>query len=215
MIMGMFLHYQDISKNYTPNNICKEYTTPRSYTKLDGNDLSKPYELMNAKNELEGYFWNYGDVLNLEFNITGEITVESDAVILYVNNETPFNIVAPIIGQRAYNVADLKSWTCVSVEPAVWREDIEFTYPEVTDRSIYISADDYLKNKQFILRLYNFRYEQIYETTHSGTSKLIFPITKDLSNKLVKGIYYCSLTCVSEDTTQSLFGPSDCKLLVK
>lgn len=211
----MFLNYQDIANNYVPNNIINEFDTPRSYTKLNPMEKSKPYELYNAKNELEGYFWNQGDSLNLEFNIDGEITVESDAIILYAFGQTPFSTKGKI-GQRAYNIADLRSWTCVGVSTScVWVQDSEFTYPENGLKSIYLSAEDYLKNKNIVVRLYNFRFEQIHEKTFSGEPKIIFTITKELSETLKKGIYYCSLTCVSDETCQTIFGPEDCKLLVK
>lgn len=212
----MFLNYQNIANNYTPNNIIKEFDKPQSYTKLDPKQSSKPYENYNSKGDLEGYFWYYGDVLNLEFNIDGEITIESDAILFSTQGEAPNSFTPGYIGQRAYNIVDLASWTCVGVSDTYsWQKDSEFTYPEANGRKVYLSASDYLKDKKIVVRLYNFRFEQIYESTFEGNSRVVFPITKELSEKLLRGIYYCSLMCVSENTCQTIFNTSDCKLLVK
>lgn len=72
-MIDMFSNYQNLSENYIPNNLSQQLTKPCSYTKLDTCDLTRPYELYNAKNELEGYYWYYGNNINLEFNIEGDI----------------------------------------------------------------------------------------------------------------------------------------------
>lgn len=215
--MGMFLNYQDIANNYIPNNLISEFNTPKSYTKLDSNLASKPYECYNAKGELEGYFWMYGNTLNLEFNIDGEITVETDAVLYRSAGLCPKENTVGKIGQRIYNIVDIRSWTCKAFEDNsfVWEEDTEFIYPAGTDRSVYVSAEDYLKDKQLIFRIYNFRMEEIHRKNFDGKSKIIIPIDPELSRQLVRGIYYCSLTAVSDRTCETIFGPQDCKLLVK
>ena len=215
--MGMFLNYQDIANNYTPNNLIKEFNKPQSYTKLDPIDASKPYEEYNVKGELEGYYWNYKDTINLEFNIDGEITIEGTALVYKITGQTPTNTTPGSINQRAYNIIDLRSWTCVAVERGnyTWQEDEVFTYILGGDRSVYVSAEQYLKNKTIIITLYNFRFEAIHEQSFNGNSQIIFKIDDELSKKLVKGIYYCSLEVVGPDVHQTIFAPEDCKLLVK
>lgn len=215
--MGMFLHYQDIASNYTPNNLIKAFPTDSRDTKLDPIDASKPYEEYNAKGELEGYFWRYGDTVVLEFNIDGELTVESDAIVVYSANERPTSATVGNIGQRYYNVRDLKSYTCMSRDNKVysWVEDDTFTYPTSSDRSIYISAEDFLKDKSIVISLYNFRYEQIYESTFTGTPRVAFEISRELSDTLVRGVYYCSLKVCNDAYSSVIFEPSDCRLLVK
>lgn len=212
----MFSNYQNIVPNYTPNNIVCPTTVGKSYTKLDPVKASKPYEEYNIKGELIGYSWRYGETLNLEFNIDGEITVECDAVILHVSGQTPYSIYGNI-GQRAYNIADQRSWTCTSQLDGycVWVEDAEFTYDETSSRSIFVLADDYLKDKTIEFLIYNFRMEPIYSHKVHGSSKVIVTIGKELSAKLVKGVYYCSLTVFDDVMKQTIFDNHDCTLLVK
>jgi hypothetical protein len=104
----MFTNYNSIPENYVPNNLVRSFPVGRSYTKLDPIQASKPYEEYDAKGELIGYFWRYGETLNLEFNIDGEITVEDDAIVLTSAGTTPDNATGKIL-QRAYNVIDKKN----------------------------------------------------------------------------------------------------------
>lgn len=213
--MSMFLNYHNISDNYKPNNLICTFPVGKSYTKLDPVQASKPYEEYDLKGNLIGYFWHYGETLNLEFNIDGEITVEDGALILTSKGAVPSPLEGELM-QRAYNTADKKSWTCTDIvdNTFIWTEDAEFTYDE-SGKSVYVTAADYMKDKQVGVTLYNFRMEPIHSETFEGNTKIIFPITTELSKKLVKGIYYCSLTVFNDSVNLPIFSSADCTLLVK
>lgn len=213
--MSMFLNYHNISDNYKPNNLICTFPVGKSYTKLDPVQASKPYEEYDSKGNLIGYFWHYGETLNLEFNIDGEITVEDGALILTSKGSIPSPLDGALM-QRAYNTADKRSWTCTDIvdNTFVWTEDAEFTYDE-SGKSVYVTAADYMKDKQVDVTLYNFRMEPIHSETFDGNTKIIFPITTELSKKLVKGIYYCSLTVFNDSVNLPIFSSADCTLLVK
>lgn len=215
--MRMFSNYQDLAANYTPNNLRYEFPILSHCSKLCSSDKTKPYEEYNVEGELVGYFWNYGDTLNLDFSIDGEVTVEGDAIVLTTYNLSPDVSTKGYVGQRCYNVLDLKSWTCTSVDKDkyTWTLDTEFTYPSESDRSVYISAQDYLVNKDIEVTLYNFRMEPIVIKHFTGNSQVLFDIDAELSRKLVKGIYYCSMRVYDTMMSQIIFSPTDCKLLVK
>jgi hypothetical protein len=57
--------------------------------------------------------------------------------------------------------------------------------------------------------------EEIYRENIEGKTNVIIPITPELSKTLVRGIYYCSLTAVSDRTSETIFDARDCKLLVR
>ena len=61
----------------------------------------------------------------------------------------------------------------------------------------------------------NFRREIIAEQTYQGSTKIIFTIDKDLSQKMVKSNYYCSLTIQSKTLEHTIFSQNDCTLTVK
>lgn len=76
--MGMF----DSFDGY--DNLKDHYVQPCPPPKPPVEDTSKlkpvkpnkPYEKYNAEGELIGYYWYYGDTINLEFTIEGEVTYE-------------------------------------------------------------------------------------------------------------------------------------------
>ena len=214
--MGMFLNYQNIENSY-PNNLRKSFPVATADSKLCPVEASKPYEEYNKKGELVGYFWRYGETLNLEFNIDGEITIESDAIIFRQTAIIPSDYTMGKVGQRAYNIIDYRSWTCVAVDNGkyVWEEDSVFTYPQVSDRKVYIPADSYLKDKHVEVVLYNFRMEPVCKKLYDAATTIVFPIDKELSEKLVKGIYYCSVSVFNDTTSVKVFDTTDGCLLVK
>lgn len=216
---GMFLNYHNIADNYTPNNLVCSFPVGKSYTKLAPVQASKPYEEYDSKGNLIGYFWRYGETLNLEFNIDGEITVESDALIFVNSGDYPDISTCGSLNQRAYNTADLRSWTLKQIIEEnhyyIWEEDSEFTYDETSDVSIYVSAEDFLSDKHLEVTIYNFRMEPIHQKTFKGASKIVVPITTELSKYMKKGLYYCSLVVFNEDIRLPIFDSHDCTLLVK
>lgn len=216
--MNMFTNYQDLSNMYIPNNLSKAFPTYDAPSKLNPVGASKPYEEYNVKGELEGYFWRYGESINLEFDLDGEIAVESNSVVFYTHGQTPITEMSVAdVGTKAYNVADLISWECVAIHQngCEWRRDDTFTYNAGADKTIYISASDYLKDKKIRIRMYNFRLETVHEVVLPGTPKAILTIDGELSPKFNKGIYYCSVEVIGKGTHQTVFAPQDCKLLVK
>ena len=214
--MGMFLNYENIA-DYHPNNLKCSFPVGKSYTKLDPIQASKPYEEYNTKGELVGYFWRYGETLNLEFNIDGEITVESDAMIFVEAGTGPDISTVGFEGQRAYNIKDMNSWTCTMIveDNYIWEMDTEFVYDEHAGTAVYVSAEDFLADKHVEVKLYNFRMEPVYTKIYDGTSKIILPITADLSKQLKRGIYYCSLTVFNDNVNLKIFDSHDCILNVK
>lgn len=165
--MGMFSNYEDLADNYVPNNLRPNppKCDYKSNCNLEPCKPNKPYEEYNAEGQLIGYFWYYGNSVNLEFNINGEVTYEGS-------------------------------------------ED-------------YITAKDFLSDKLATIKLYNFRREEIVEkvydlSTLPDPTSVTFVIDEGLSKKLVKGVYYITLT-ISDKTgfNTTIFYQEDCNLFVK
>ena len=212
--MGMFSSYMT-NTTVIPNNLTATFPSSVRTCKLDSVKGSKPYEEYDAKGNLVGYFWKYGETLNLEFDITGELTIESDAIVYKCSNDKPDNSTKGYIGQKAYNIVDLKSWTCVSIVDKYYTWKVDELFNPTGSKSIYISAEDYLKDKELIFTLYNFRHEKILCNKYAGTGKLVIPITLELSKLLKRGIYYCSLDISGKDIQTNVFSNTDCILTVK
>ena len=212
----MFSNYQNITNNYTPNNTHCSFPVGQSYTKLNPIKESKPYEEYNVKGELIGYSWPQGEILNLEFVIDGVITVEDSAIVLTAHGDVPSDTTGAL-GARAYNVTDLKSWTCKNIIDGkfLWIEDAEFTYNDSCSRSIYVTSDDYMKDKKIRVDIYNFRKEIIHSQLFEGSNRVKLIIDENLTKIMTRGIYSCSMTVIGDNLSTKLFDSSDCVLLVK
>lgn len=221
--MGMFTNYQaELLKTYQPNNLTNAFPISLNNSRLYSSDASKPLEEYDSKGTHIGYFWRQGETLNLEFSIEGEITVEPDAFVHTDAGDTPYGMRADRAGQKYYNIVDMRSWQCyLDGSKTVWVEDIEFTYPEsgVGLRYIYMPANEYIKDKDVVVTLYNFRMEPVhtwsFHAPQKNTTTIVCEIDKQLSSSLAKGIYSCSVVVEGQDVRFTAFDSSDCKLLVK
>lgn len=167
---GIFDNYENLSDNYIPSNSCYPSCPKPSNNclNLEPCHPTKPYYTdYDIEGNIAGYWWYYGNTLNLEFTIEGEITIEGSS-----------------------------NW--IPVE-----ED---------------EVQNYLSDKLITIRLYNFRREIIYTKVLEATSNVItFPIDQELSNMLVRGIYYCSLNVSDKNLEfdQTILQLEDCVLNVK
>lgn len=159
--MDMFSNYQVIPETYTPCNTHNKAVYPKSYTALTSDSLTKPFEVYDAKGNLEGFAWNYGDVVELSFDITGFLVVEDDSEQFY--------------------------------------EDLE----------------EFLADKDATFSLYDFRNTALYVKTIPASSNIEILIDKELSSKLVKGVYTCQLVVTGTHFQQTVFDNKDCEFLVR
>lgn len=158
---SMFDSYENIPQNYKPNNIKPNDKLSCAYptNKIEPYKPILPYEEYNAEGDLIGYYWYYGDELNLEFNLEGEVTL--------------------------------------------------------IDSNTYISAEDFVKDKKIIIRLLDFRNNIIAEKVFDASTTIIFPIDKELSKKMVKGVYYCDVTLYNDEFNKTIFSNRDAVFNVK
>lgn len=63
--MGMFTNYKNIPNCYIPNNQCQK--------KVDLTAVKLPYELYDPQGNFIGYYWNYGDSVDLQFTTYGNV----------------------------------------------------------------------------------------------------------------------------------------------
>lgn len=62
----MFDNFQNIPADYTPNNF---QTAQNTCSAIEPKNPNKPYEIKNITGELLGYFWYYGNSIDLTFDI--------------------------------------------------------------------------------------------------------------------------------------------------
>lgn len=193
------------------------------YPESNDKSAKKPYEEVNIDGEVTAYYWYYGDAVNLEFDILGELTVASDAKIFYASGQVPDINTVGYIGQKYYNLIDRNSWTCVAIRTVdgknsyYWEIDSTFYYPAGDGESVYIDARDYLVDKDLKLTFFNNKLEEIYSSTIPAQTNVTFSISSSMSKEFEQGTYYCSLTLLDpiSGDKETLLSADDLCLLVK
>lgn len=191
--MGMFDNYNNIDKDYIPTNenkCCGKNNIPF---------VKAPNVEYNVENEPVGYYWYYGDTINLRIHLTGSIKVAQDSIIYTATGQAPTTETVGIIDQKAYNVIDLISWTCTAIIDSdyIWTQDDDFITPDA-GKGVYFTAEKYLEGKTVRATIYNFRHEQVDNKIFLGNTIITYPIDAELSNKLVKGVYYLEVVVCDE-----------------
>lgn len=180
---------------------------------------NKPYEEYDADGNLIGYSWYQGDTIQLAFHIDGKINVENNAIVYTSYGDAPTVATEGIINQKAYNIVDLKSWTCQgqTATEYIWTLDTQFVNPSYTSRSYYISASTYLANKILHFKVLNYRRQIIFESKQTAASDIYFTISRENSLKIVKGTYTVELDCIDVDNIEKLaiIAGTDCQLYVR
>lgn len=74
--MGMFDSFNNIKTTYQVNPYAPQYPPQKIPTQIVQNNPNKPYEVIDARGVLTGYFWYYGNSVDLTWDIIGETTFE-------------------------------------------------------------------------------------------------------------------------------------------
>lgn len=75
---NMFTNYNYINDNVIPNNNPKK-TCSCNYR--------EPFANYNAKGDIIGYYWYFGNTVTLDFNITGEVVIEDGSIVYKASGE--------------------------------------------------------------------------------------------------------------------------------
>lgn len=74
---SMFSNFMNLDTTYSPNPFQRSYPATPENNSIVKNNPNKPYEILNPDKSLKGYFWYYGNSVDLNFDIEGEITFEN------------------------------------------------------------------------------------------------------------------------------------------
>lgn len=206
-MMNMFDSYDNMKS--TP---C--FNPPASIPHVD-----KTYEEYDANGKLVGYFWYQGDTPIIQFVIDGELAVQSNSIIYVQEGQAPDENTVAEIGQKAYNLHDYISWTCVAISDStfMWLVDDEFSYNPLGNKKIYFNVTDYLSGKEITATFFNFRNEIIYQVKVPSSTTVSIPIDEETTKLFVKGVYSCSLVLfdAEQSSAVTILDNEDCKLIVK
>lgn len=81
----MFNSFSNIDTSCSPNGYPPKYPLLCQEEKIKSINPNKPYEVLNSDGTLKGYFWYYGNSVDLVFDIIGEITLEDNDYYLDIS----------------------------------------------------------------------------------------------------------------------------------
>lgn len=134
-----------------------------------------------------------------------------------------YNKIIPITFQKPYKEIDTTTnnyrYYWYYGDTIVLRFNLSDESTMVVDGKSFATLEDYLIDKLIVVDIYNFRKEPLdfAQRIFRGADGLSvsYLIDRDLSDKLLRGIYYCSLKIVGQDITTTVIPESNCVLVVK
>ena len=201
--MSIISNYENLNSEYHPNNMCRRQMLSR-----EEYQHSLPYRVYDISGDFGGYSWNYGDSLSMTFNVNPIIMVENDALIYTEAGEAPDENTEGQLGQFAYNVYDFKCWICTTFDQITntWELQDEFTYPRnIAGKPVMLYVYKDINQFSGKVIFYNFRWEEVCTFDVVGNDTVTIEITPEISNKLVKGIYYGAIQLDNEGSRIKLY----------
>lgn len=198
--MSIFDNYENLSSTYVPNNQKEVLEKQNIFIP------SIPKKEYDALGNFLGYSWSYGDTLSFDVLLSKIIKVENDAIVYDIAGLSPDSSTIGIKGQRAYNIIDIKSWTCETLDQTIynWVEDDVFKYPELSGtKEISLKTFKNIDNKSILFVIKNFREEIIYSKKYDANTEIKIDIDKELSSKLLQGIYYAYIDIFDDEYSEN------------
>lgn len=155
-----------------------------------------------------GFQWKAGNSVSIKIDYRYPIGVPEQSIISYTKGEHPtLDTHGDFIGQRFYNLVDVKSWELVSYLPNdddyLWNEDKNLVYQVNSDCKFDVEPD--MEGKQVRVTLCNFRREVIKEDVFEGQNQFYWTLSPEQSKDIKQGIYYLyTYTETSDGAQQTL-----------
>lgn len=206
---SIFDNYDNLSNEYIPSNMNKPPKPPKANPYFDPAAPKLPYCDYNAEGDITGYWWPYGNTVNLEFNLDGCVTVEGSKNFITVRNfiknkqikVTIYNFRHEVIDTMLFDGNDYQSYIKVD---------------NITSESsglFYIYDEE---NKEYIaVTLPPYQEGQTYYVENPENPSVIYPIDVDKSLLFEKGTYYCSLSILDKNLHDTILPQDMCTLTVR
>lgn len=95
--MGMFDNYNNLNTTFTPNPYAPQYPPQKQTQQIVQNNPNKPYEVIDPRGNLTGYFWYYGNSVELIWDIIGEATFPTVNSYVEVIDIIKYNVITATI----------------------------------------------------------------------------------------------------------------------
>lgn len=210
---SIFDSYDNLKEQYIPSNMNKEPCPPKANPFLDPAIPKKPYCEYNAEGEIVGYWWPYGNTVNLEFDLDGYVTVDGSDVYIDARDFIKDKQIKVQIYNFRHEVIDTKIYDGKDYQSIVY-----IKAPEVNRHThgVYYIYNEETKSYEAVNLPQQYQEKQVYYK--ASDIEIVYPISTDTSVSVFeKGTYYCSLSIISKDLNETVFFEDQecCTLLVK
>lgn len=204
---SIFDNYENISSQYIPSNMNKKHKVPTNNPFLEHIGPKRPYEIINAEGELVGYWWAYGDTVDLDFELTGIVTI--DGSDKYIDVEQ-------FIKDKQIKI-EIFDFRHENIHTVIYEGNnfIAQSYKPVTVDSRTIGYYYVYENDKYEIVKLPDSYQQGITYYEKEPIHVILPINLTLSQEMVKGTYYCSLSIISKTLSATIFFEDSCTLEVR
>lgn len=104
----MFDSFNNIKTTYQVNPYAPQYPPQKIPTQIIQNNPNKPYEVVDARGVLTGYFWYYGNSVDLTWDIVGEVTTTQDNYVDVADMVKYLTITAIIYDWKMCKITEVK-----------------------------------------------------------------------------------------------------------
>ncbi len=207
---SIFDNYDNLQQQYIPSNMNNKPCPPKANPFLDPAIPKQPYCEYNAEGNLVGYWWAYGNTVNLEFDLSGEVTVENDNYIdvrEFIKDKqikiNVYNFRHEIIDTMLFDGKDYQSFVKVD---NITNQSIGLFYIYDEDTDTYSGVqlpEGYEAGTQYYI-------------SNPEDVEIVYPIDADKSASMFeKGTYYCSLSIIGKGLNETVFFEENCTLMVR
>lgn len=200
--MSMFDNYENQDAKYIPDNMHDKLADSEVIV-----DYSSLQEERDIAGRLIGYKWDYGNTNNFYFTVNKKIYVPDDALLYTERRLRPTEETVGTVGQKCYNLIDIRSWTCKEVRLSttqqgtvthyIWEMDERLTSYE-EGKEVRLSPD--MSDKLLLITFTNWKGDAVFTRMFEHTNSAVVVITREMSeNTFVRGLYTCAVAIVSDE----------------
>lgn len=92
-----FSNFTRLDSTFQPNPFQPKYPPAYQNENINAVKINKPYEILNADGSLKGYFWYYGNSVDLIFNISDESDNPTETPVVTLLDENIYFTVQDVL----------------------------------------------------------------------------------------------------------------------
>lgn len=207
---SIFDSYDNLSNEYIPSNMNKPPKPPKANPYFDPAIPKLPYCDYNAEGDIVGYWWPYGNTVNLEFDLEGCLTVEGSQQFVSIRNFLQNKQLKVDIYNFRHEIIDTMLFDGNQFQSYIKADNVTSE-----SKGIFYIYDEEKKEYIAVSLPSGYQEGQTYYIENPEPPFIIYPIDVDKSALFEKGTYYCSLAIIDKYLHDTILPQDLCTLTVR